>query len=363
MADVLSATKQYKRLFKGTLDPSCSWETVEELRNYLLDPTCPKNAVVGAEGKAFIIYEKSENILDIMELGTVSDTQLGGQIQDLDNRKYDNVTLIEGTREDGTTYYALEFWANSSILKTVELDIPKLTQDQLDDIAKIDEIQNTANSSYDIAATTNQALLDYMESNNEELRQLKIVINELNYKEITTTKFNVYPANAELGSNIDVNVTWEYNKEPVSQSINGIDLEYTVREQQFTNLNKNTTFKLVFSDGRVNVTKSVSVSFLNSRGYGVSSSKTYDSDFIKSLTRTLTGSRACTFTVDSGINQYIYFAIPSRFGTPTFFVGGFEGGFSKVATIDYTNPSNYTEPYDIYRSDYHNLGNTTVTVK
>ena len=35
MAEVLSATKQFKRLFQGTLDPTMSWDSEEELREYL----------------------------------------------------------------------------------------------------------------------------------------------------------------------------------------------------------------------------------------------------------------------------------------------------------------------------------------
>jgi hypothetical protein len=55
--------------------------------------------------------------------------------------------------------------------------------------------------------------------------------------------------------------------------------------------------------------------------------------------------------------------VPSRFGTCAFTVGGFTGGFQMIATIAFTNASGYTENYDIYRSDYAKLGNTTVTVQ
>ena len=45
-----------------------------------------------------------------------------------------------------------------------------------------------------------------------------------------------------------------------------------------------------------------------------------------------------------------------------FKVGGFEGGFSKVSTILFTNIYNFTENYDIYRSDNVNLGDITVVI-
>lgn len=280
MADVLSATKQFKRLFNGTLDPSMSWDTLEELQEYLKDPTCPKNMVVGAAGRAYITYINSEGNMALSELGAI-----------------DN------------------------------LDSYKLEVD-------------------------------------EKLRQLEILINESNYKEITTSKYTIYPTNAEMGSTVDVTVNWEYNKDIVTyQKLNSIDLDINVRTYSFTNIKSNTTFKLEFSDGTTSTSKSITLSFLNSRCYGVSDSKNYNSDLIKSLSKALTGSRACSFTVNSGNGQYIYYCIPTRFGTPSFSVGGFEGGFSLVNTLDYTNPSGYTESYNIYRSDYSNLGNTTVVVK
>ena len=62
-------------------------------------------------------------------------------------------------------------------------------------------------------------------------------------------------------------------------------------------------------------------------------------------------------------SQYIYYAIPTKYGDCTFSVNGFVGGFSKVAMITYTNTYNHTENYDIYMSDNPNLGNTTVVIQ
>ena len=78
------------------------------------------------------------------------------------------------------------------------------------------------------------------------------------------------------------------------------------------------------------------------------------------LTKTLTNSRQNTFSVSCGDGQYVYFAIPTHFGTPTFSVGGFSRGFVKVSTLDFTNKFGYTEPYDIWKSENSNLGNILV---
>ena len=57
------------------------------------------------------------------------------------------------------------------------------------------------------------------------------------------------------------------------------------------------------------------------------------------------------------------YAIPSSFGTPTFNVGGFDGGFKKLETLSFTNASGHTQNYDIWVSVNAGLGSTAVTVK
>ena len=66
--------------------------------------------------------------------------------------------------------------------------------------------------------------------------------------------------------------------------------------------------------------------------------------------------------MNCGEGQYIFYCVPASFGSCSFKVGGFEGGFNKVDTIQFTNASGYTESYDIYKSTNSNLGNTTVVV-
>lgn len=190
------------------------------------------------------------------------------------------------------------------------------------------------------------------------------MLDELLYKAITINNFSISKSTAELGEKlIGLILSWSYNKTPTYQKLDNvlIDTElrkYTVEKE----ISSNTSFKLEVSDGKTTVNRTASINFYNGRYYGVSNSETYDSDFILSLNKTLTNSRACNFTVNCGPGQYIFFAIPTRFGTPKFTVGGFEGGFSKVATIIYVNKYEYSESYDIYKSDNDNLGNTTVVV-
>lgn len=110
-------------------------------------------------------------------------------------------------------------------------------------------------------------------------------------------------------------------------------------------------------------TKTASIQWLNGVYTGAAAiPATINSAFIRTLTKSLQSGKSKTFTVNAATGAYIWYACPVRYGTPNFNVGGFDGGFSKIATLDYTNPSGYTESYQVWRSDNAGLGSTTVVV-
>lgn len=76
----------------------------------------------------------------------------------------------------------------------------------------------------------------------------------------------------------------------------------------------------------------------------------------------ITLSRAITFSATAGGAQKIYFSCRSAYGTPTFTVGGFSGGFAYTSTFSITNAFGFSENYDLYESDNVGLGSTTVVV-
>lgn len=105
--------------------------------------------------------------------------------------------------------------------------------------------------------------------------------------------------------------------------------------------------------------KTLNLNWYYRKYYGASSSLTLISDLSYN---NLSSGRASSFTVNASSNEYIYYVIPTSFGTPTFYVGGFEGGFHLDNTVDFVNDYGITINYSIYKSDNHSLGNTTVTV-
>lgn len=77
----------------------------------------------------------------------------------------------------------------------------------------------------------------------------------------------------------------------------------------------------------------------------------------------LDNNRNTSFTLNPGAGEHIYYAFPSSFGTPTFEVNGFPGGFVlEAGAVAVTNGFGVTENYDLWKSVNANLGNTTVTV-
>ena len=120
------------------------------------------------------------------------------------------------------------------------------------------------------------------------------------------------------------------------------------------------------------MTKDAAISFYNGVYYGVSAiPEAYNSEFIIALgnsgKKTLRSSKLTSFSVTAGDGQYIFYCLPVSMGTCSFKVGGFDGGFDLVATLDgdnkYENEHGHLEAYRIYRSTNAGLGATNVEVK
>ncbi len=201
----------------------------------------------------------------------------------------------------------------------------------------------------------------------ERIEQLEEAMADLLYKPIDITSFTVTPSVAEMGSTVnEVLLKWAINKDPVTLTVEGNCVAVGLRETTLTGLvlTEAHTFEVSATDEREatdSMTKTLP--FYNGVYYGLlADGAALDSGAVLTLSKTLTNSRGRSFTVSCGDEQRIAYAIPTRLGTPTFKVGGFEGGFYKAATIDFTNASGYTESYDIWLSSNTGLGATTVEV-
>lgn len=202
----------------------------------------------------------------------------------------------------------------------------------------------------------------------DKISAIEATIADILYEPITITSFSNNVGTVEMGTTVtDVTLSWELNKEATSLTLDGVEQSTAASgDTALTRLGitANTSWTLTATDERnATATKSTGLTFLNGVYYGVAADASIDSAFVQALTKKLQGSKSITFTVSAGEGEYIYFALPTSYGAPTFNVGGFDGGFSKVAEFEYTNIKNYTQSYAVWKSDNANLGDTTVTVK
>lgn len=180
----------------------------------------------------------------------------------------------------------------------------------------------------------------------------------------------------EVGQSvITPSFTASYNRTPISviltDSNGSPPKDVTSTPNSFTSngtfvkntVNATVTFTNTANDGNVTKTATTTYTWEQKKYYGVGTAGQTTAAFILSLTGVLSPSLANTFTTTAGSTQKIYFACRSAYGTPTFTVGGFSGGFNLVSnTISVTNLNGFTENYQLWESTNLNLGTTTVTV-
>lgn len=201
----------------------------------------------------------------------------------------------------------------------------------------------------------------------DELAKIKQDIEDLKYVPIEITAFTARPSSYLMGSTADaVVLSWSTNKTPKAVKVKGIDVDPEATtftdERGYTS---NTSFRLTVTDEREKTAeRDVWIYFQNVVYYGgCAVPEEVTGELVSSLTQTRKDTRQGTYQATVGDGQRFVFALPSRMGTPTFAVGGFVGGFSRIAEkLDVTNTAGYTEHYDVWASDQEGLGNTSVVV-
>lgn len=122
------------------------------------------------------------------------------------------------------------------------------------------------------------------------------------------------------------------------------------------------TFTLTATKGAVVRTPTTAIAWYARLFWGVAAAGGTSEAFIEGLASSaLAASRARTLSVSPSSNR-VYFALPTTFGTPTFTVGGFAGGFTLVATTSVTNAFGVTLSYNLWCSENDLTGSISVGV-
>jgi hypothetical protein len=124
------------------------------------------------------------------------------------------------------------------------------------------------------------------------------------------------------------------------------------------------TFTLTALQGHVTKTVDYQIEWAQKVYYGVTTAGQTGETFIKSLSgQPITNTKNVSFAINAGTNQKIYYACRSAYGDMVFTIHDIEGGFTKTqAGVDVTNDFGFTEEYDLYESDYAELGPLNVFV-
>lgn len=196
---------------------------------------------------------------------------------------------------------------------------------------------------------------------------------DMAYTPVVLNSFTVSPTEAEMGSTVtSVSYAYSANKIPATLKIDGnnITAAQSGSGALTVNLTETKTWTMTATDtgspshSPATSTKTASLTFMNRVFYGVSAiPSSVGSTFVNSLSnKVLSTTRARTITLNVTSGNYAWYASPTRLGSCTFKVGGFDGGFEPAQTVSVTNASGYTENYYVYRSTNPSLGSTSITI-
>lgn len=217
----------------------------------------------------------------------------------------------------------------------------------------------------ELSGNTAITQIKYQNSAYPNIQNLQEALDQLLYTDLSIS-LSCSPSVKETGEVVDmITFTWSYNKPNIiSQTFNGAPLN--ISDRQYTmngNFTTNTTGTVVANDGTKTITKSTSLQFYPGIYYGSSTIENFN---ITNLTRVLRANRIMSVVIDGtdDINTYLYICLPYSYGTPTFTVNGFDGGFELIDNNFQLDRYATGTPirYSIYRSDNGGLGATTINI-
>ena len=200
--------------------------------------------------------------------------------------------------------------------------------------------------------------------------QLEEILADMNYQDIAITEFKCPGAGTyEIGTSVAApKIEWSLNKDPASQNINGEALDVTDRSKPYSGIITSTkSYKLTVTGQKGEKDdRTGTFTFLNGVYYGVCDENDRGADAIDGMTeKRLQSGRALTFTANAGARERIVYAIPSRYGKPTFTDAETKlsaGMYLADEDFDFTNSSGYTEKYNLWLSEQPGLGELTIVV-
>ena len=202
-----------------------------------------------------------------------------------------------------------------------------------------------------------------------DVQALKEAVADLQYVPVTVTGVACKPSVAEKGSSVSgIVVSWVLNKKPVAQTFDGSAVDVDVNSATVpTAVTDSRSFQVTATDERGKVASgSAGIKFYNGVYYGMlADGVAIDSAAIRTLDKSVQGTRNVTFSISPTKPMRIAYAIPaSGYGTPTFKgSNGFEVDMYRLEEpIQFTNALGYSEPYYVWLSTYLQEQGSTIVV-
>lgn len=171
-------------------------------------------------------------------------------------------------------------------------------------------------------------------------------------------------ATYEKGSMQTINLSWGYDRDIISQSINRETIAVDVRTKQYEGIVADTTYTLsAIFDGQT-YTKSTSVEFRLKKYYGVSVREMLTDEEVLALPSLWAG-RAQTSTVfDCTGGKFPYYILPtSMVAGIQFWIGGLRNSDWIEEVREITNAYGYTESYTVFRLNSIQTGVLNIEIK
>lgn len=168
----------------------------------------------------------------------------------------------------------------------------------------------------------------------------------------------------EKGSTQTINLSWSYDRDVTSQSVNGESMPIDSRAKQYKDVTADTTYTLsAVYNGEV-YRDSTSVKFRLKKYYGVSVHEALTDEEILALTSSWAERPLKTTVFDCSGGKYPYYILPaSMISDIQFWIGGLRNSdwVEEVRTV--TNVYGYTESYTIFRLNSIQTGVLNIEVK
>lgn len=171
-------------------------------------------------------------------------------------------------------------------------------------------------------------------------------------------------ATYEKGSTQTISLSWSYDRDITSQSINRKTVAVDIRTKQYEGITTDTTYALSAVFNGQTYTKSISVGFKLKKYYGVSVHESLTNEEIL-LLPSLWAERAQTPTVfDCSGGKFPYYILPtSMVSDIQFWIGGLRNSDWIEEIREITNAYGYTESYTVFRLNSIQTGVLNIEIK